>query len=515
MAGIARLKSLAVPIGIAAVASVVLFWDALINLWVRWGEQQELSHSYFIPAISLWLVWVNRDRLQKSIGDPSWAGAGLMAFAALLVVTGRLTESFIFQQLAIVVAIAGATAAYGGLSLLRAAAAPIAFLLFAVPPPYWFLTVLSWNFQEVSSQIGVAMIKMMGVPVFLTGNIIDLGELKLQVAEACSGLRYLFPFLSLGVMTAYLYRGPLWHKLVIVTSTVPITILMNSFRIAVTGALVQAYGIQHAEGALHFFEGWVVFLLCMVALFLVVTLLGRFTRPPQSALDALGSPELPIVPPSKSGAAPIMAMGVFAALLVASIGLSRISTVDNLIRPERADFDQLPAEFVGWEAEIVPMDLAVAEVLAADDAIVANLRSEDGEFMNLYLAYLAARRDGRSWHSPRQCIPGGGWEIESHDVREAVMSDGTVVNYNRLVIENRGYRQLVYYWFDQRGRKIADEFVMRIALIYDAIRRKRSDGAMVRMMTPVGKDEGLEDADALLLREMEELQSFLPKYVPE
>lgn len=114
------------------------------------------------------------------------------------------------------------------------------------------ITILSWKFQEWSSILGVAMIKLMDIPVFLTGNIIDLGEYKLQVAEACSGLRYLFPFLSLGVMTAYIYRGPLWHKAAIVLATVPITILMNSFRIAVTGALVQAYGTSHAEGALHF-----------------------------------------------------------------------------------------------------------------------------------------------------------------------------------------------------------------------------------------------------------------------
>ena len=239
----------------AGVALVVLFWEAAVNLWGRWGQQQELSHSYFIPLISLYLVWVNRETVVKSIGSPSLWGLAILGGALAMLILGQLTSIFLFQHLGLVVAIGGVVAAYGGLSFLRTLAAPVAFLFFAVPPPYWVITVLSWKFQQMSSILGVAMIEAMGVPVFLSGNIIDLGDYKLAVAEACSGLRYLFPFLSLGVMAAYMYKGPLWQRATIVLATIPITILMNSFRIAVTGALVAAYGSEHAEGALHFFEG--------------------------------------------------------------------------------------------------------------------------------------------------------------------------------------------------------------------------------------------------------------------
>jgi len=262
----------------------VLFRDAIGDLFYRWGLQEELSHSYFIPVISAWLIWENRDRVKRSIGAPSLSGMGIGVIALSLFLLGRVLESFMFQQIALVIAIAAGVAAFGGRSLLRATAAPIAFLLFAVPPPFMLINILSWEFQEVSSILGVAMLQGIGVPVFLSGNIIDLGEYKLQVAEACSGLRYLFPFLSLGVMAAYIARVPLWQKALIVISTVPITILMNSFRIAVTGWLVQNFGTSHAEGALHFFEGWVVFLMCLAALLGVVQALGFFAKPRTSAL---------------------------------------------------------------------------------------------------------------------------------------------------------------------------------------------------------------------------------------
>jgi exosortase len=111
----------------------------------------------------------------------------------------------------------------------------------------------------VSSELGVFFLQLANVPVFLEGNIIDLGVLRLHVAEACSGLRYLFPILSFSYIFAVLYRGPMWHKAVLLISAAPITVFMNSLRIAVAGIIAQRYGTDWLEGFTHFFEGWVIF----------------------------------------------------------------------------------------------------------------------------------------------------------------------------------------------------------------------------------------------------------------
>jgi exosortase D (VPLPA-CTERM-specific) len=376
------------------------------------------------------------------------------------------------------------------------------------------ITVLSWKFQQISSIVGVFMIQMMNIPVYLSGNIIDLGDYKLQVAEACSGLRYLFPFLSLGVMTAYLFRGPLWQKLAIIAATIPITIIMNSFRVAVTAALVNAYGVEHAEGALHLFEGWVVFVLCLIALFGVIAGFCLFSKPRRNPLDSLGAPELSPIAPSKGRASrPIMAAIAIGGLL-ATLGLSQFASTDSLIIPARQQFASVPQEFPGWQAQILPIDPSVAAELAADDTIVVNLTSPENKFVNVYLAYLDAQRDGRSWHSPRQCIPGGGWQIASHDIIKRTTADGRRMAFNRLIIRQRDHEQLVYYWYDQRGRKVANEFVMKFWLIYDAVTKKRSDGAMVRLTTPVINAAGVAEADRILLDTMARMETFLPEYVP-
>ncbi|HXI86155.1 MAG TPA: VPLPA-CTERM-specific exosortase XrtD, partial [Parvularculaceae bacterium] len=473
-----------------------------------------LSHSYFIPLISLWLVWTSRRNVAASVGDPSWSGVGIFGFSGLLLVLGKLLDLYLFQQIGLVFAIAGLVAALGGASLLRATWVPIAFLFFAVPPPYWFITVLSWKFQTISSVLGVAMIRLMNIPVFLSGNIIDLGDYKLQVAEACSGLRYLFPFLSLGVMTAYVFRGRLWQKLVIVAATVPITIVMNSFRIAVTGALVQAFGPEQAEGALHLFEGWVVFLFCLAALFGVVALFCRFSTPRQRAFDALAAPELAVVPSSRSALGFPLAASLIAGGAALFFGLSIATAHDKLIAPARLPFAELPHELPGWQAIVHPLDPSVAETLNADDSLVVDLVSPEGEYVNLYLAYLYERGDGRAWHSPRQCIPGGGWQITDHQIRAMTMADGKTVNYNRLVIENHGQKELVYYWYDQRGRDVANEFMMKIWVIYDSLARRRGDGALVRLIAPVAGDD-MQTADKTLTDMMRRIHPFLPKYIPE
>src|SRR6201999_3169631 len=107
-----------------------------------------------------------------------------------------------------------------------------------------------------------------GISVLLEGNVIDLGSYQLEVAEARSGLRYLFPLMTLGFILAYLFRGPLWKRIAIFLATIPITVVMNSLRIGFIGITVDRWGRAMAEGALHDFEGWVVFMFSTATLIL-------------------------------------------------------------------------------------------------------------------------------------------------------------------------------------------------------------------------------------------------------
>ena len=166
--------------------------------------------------------------------------------------------------------------ATGGFPLLRVAFVPIAFLVFAIPLPHFIDVNLSLELQLISSRLGVAFIRFFQIPVYLEGNLIDLGTYKLQVVDACSGLRYLFPLFSLSFLAAYLFQAPMWQRALVLFSSIPITIAMNGFRIGIVGVTVDRWGPEMAEGVLHLFEGWIIFVASALLLVLEITCWGGF-----------------------------------------------------------------------------------------------------------------------------------------------------------------------------------------------------------------------------------------------
>ena len=279
--------------GLLLVIGLLAFGHSLLELAHRWQTQEEYSYGYLIPVIVGWLLWTRRQAIVASVGRPSWIGPGLILVAALMHVVGRLSALFFLSQLGFILVLLGIALGVGGYSLLRVVLVPVLFLIFAIPLPYFIDASLSWRLQIVSSQLGVAFIRLFDIPVFLQGNVIDLGTYKLQVVDACSGLRYLYPLLSLSFLAAYMFQTRMWQRVLIFLSAIPITIIMNSFRIGLVGILVDHFGPQDADGALHMFEGWVIFLACACILVAEMSLLARFASR-KSFLELFHAPAISV-----------------------------------------------------------------------------------------------------------------------------------------------------------------------------------------------------------------------------
>ena len=498
-----------------APALVFLFHAGIINLWNRWGGQQELSHSYFIPLITLYMLWDRREALAQSLGKSNSVALGLFGMAIVMAVGLKALNVFLLEHAGLMIALFAVPLLVGGVSLFRVCFFPIAYLIFMIPPPFWVITVTSWNFQLWSSELGVAMIRMFDIPVLLSGNVIELPNMTLAVVEACSGLRYLFPFLSLGALAAFFYKGPLWQRAIVVLATIPITIFMNSFRIAITGVLTAEGDASHTEGVLHFFEGYVVFIMCIALLLGLLVIMARLSGK-RNVLSGLGLPEVkPITPDEPWNRQRYIVLAGAAAGLIAVSGAIIHSTESKIVIPDRQDFDELSLEFgPGWKVEESVLDVNTERVLNADDYIVLNLESPEGEIFNLYTAYLVYQKDGGSWHSPQQCLPGGGWRITHNDIVEASREGGESYHYNRLIIKNGDTRYLVHYYYDQRGRRIANEFMMKIALVWDVLTQRRSDGAMIRLMTPILPEDGVEGAEERMRWFQLRVEELTPPYIP-
>src|SRR5271167_4046447 len=136
---------------LAILLAFLAFSGALRELVHRWGQQEEYSHGFLIPIITAWLLWTRRDALRANVGQPSWIGPVLILLAVAMHITGELSAIFILSQVGFVVALIGIVLGIGGYPLLRVAFIPIAFLLFAIPLPYFIDSVLTLRLQLISS----------------------------------------------------------------------------------------------------------------------------------------------------------------------------------------------------------------------------------------------------------------------------------------------------------------------------------------------------------------------------
>ena len=464
-----------------------------------------------------------RGARRRSIGRPSWLGpAAHLCWPACCWSIGKLSALFLLPQLGFILALVGHRASrFGGTPLLKVTWLPIVFLLFAIPLPYVVDAGLSLQLQLISSQLGVDFIRLFGIPVYLEGNVIDLGVYKLQVVEACSGLRYLYPLMSLGFLAAYLFQAPLWQRALVFLSTIPITIAMNSLRIGLVGILVDHFGPQDADGFLHMFEGWIIFIACVGAAwrrddFAGARCLGQgvFRRVPSA-----GGEYRPLVPAQAGSRAQISP-----AWIRACAGTNGCGSRSRRSRPAFCCCAQpatagavgvdpagdhpgpqvvrgVPDHTRRMAAAAPPRSIHRPNMVSGSPTTSSLItRRRDGRPVNLYVAYYANQRTGvlAALASP-SAFPAMAGSSPTSSARTTPAAIGRVsLPFNRVIIGSGNDKQLVYYWFEERGMKIANEYWSKLFLLRDALLENRTDGALVRLTTPVYPGEAEADADKRL-----------------
>ena len=204
-------------------------------------------------------------------------------------------------------------------------------------------------------------------------------------------------------------------------------------------------------------------------------------------------------------------------LLVSSaIGSGFIQEREDIV-PARKAFLNFPLHLGKWQGRNDYLSqYYLNELKLTDYAIINYAQPESDSTINFYSAYYQAQRRGVAVHSPKGCMPGDGWQITQFGQLNFpdIIIDGNELNLNRAVIQKGESKQLVYYWFQQRGRTITNEYLAKWYLFYDALTMNRTDGALIRLVTSVGQTEDIEKADQRLQSFMKELVPRLPAYIP-
>src|SRR5687767_6092633 len=158
------------------------------------------------------------------------------------------------------------------------------------------------------------------------------------------------------------------------------------------------------------------------------------------------------------------------------------------------------------------LDDATLAVLRASDYLLREYRTADGQSANFYVGYYASQREGATYHSPLNCLPGSGWTLSAPAKAMIPLPDGSQFAANKYVIENGEYRSLMLYWYQGRGRQVASEYWGKVYTVIDSVRLRRSDGAMVRVTVPLGESEEVALKSALDLSA--KAVAALPEFVP-
>ena len=496
--------------GLLAIACRAAYPE-LIASW----QTDEYSHGVLIPPIAALIAWHVLAR-EKPVVRPSWAGPAVLIVAGALLLVGELASFITVAQYAIIVALAGLCLTFLGRRAAYVLIPAFVYLIFAIPLPHLAYATLSQDLQLLSSSIGVCILDLAGVPVYQEGNIIDLGGMKLQVVEACSGLRYLFPLMSFGFLIAYLLEDRWWKRAIVFLSTIPITILTNSLRIALIGVTVDLWGQHMAEGLIHDIEGWAIFLVCIAILMAEVWILLRIDHRGRFRFDYLGPARGRLITGRVTASAPAYVTLLMAALLGAGFGGRLIDQRAEVIVSHPA-FALFPLALGDWRGAEQVLEPDVLAGLQLSDYFLADYTKNDAP-VNFYMAYYDTQRVGSATHSPANCIPGGGWQITAHGIGTIALPDGTPLRVSRLIIAKADVKQLVYYWFDERGRDLTETTSAKWYTMIDQLRLHRSDGALIRLVTPI--DPGAPDGDAdLRLSEFAglaypEIDRFVPGAAP-
>ena len=257
---------------------LALYAPVLVHLVRQWWTDPDYSHGFLVPLLSAYLIWQRRDKLAEVARKPSNWGLLVVLGSLGLLFLGSLGAELFLTRISIIGTICGLIAYFSGWKLLRAMAFPLAFLLFAVPIPVIIYNEIVFPLQFLASRFATSCLETLNLfPIMREGNVLIMPGMRLEVVEACSGIRSLMSLLALAAGYGYLAEKSIAVRWFLFLAMVPLAIVSNGTRVMITALMTNYIGPKAAEGFMHEFSGWVIFVVA-TALFLGLHSLTIFVR---------------------------------------------------------------------------------------------------------------------------------------------------------------------------------------------------------------------------------------------
>lgn len=489
-------------------AWVCVFWSDFARLVHEWGHD-DYSHCYLVMPLVGYIIWTNKRQILESIGGKSFLGYLLCLLAVGLYMLGRLGSLKFFVYISMWLFVCGGILIALGHKAFRGVWMALLVGFFSIPLPNFITKITSLKLRLISSVISEKMLQVVGVPVYREGNVIDLGSIQLQVVDACSGLRYLWPSILMALLVGWFFMKRPWKRVVLLLFAIPVTILSNAFRIALTGILTKFIDPALAEGFFHDFSGWLVYILSLGILGLCALLLNRYSPDPAGTPEDDDKP----LPPLRTSA---WWHGVVIALILGGAFLAQSTMLKNLSLPERKDLVSFPVSIGDWTGKRSTLSEAVIKSLGSDDYLNGVYRnSKTGDVVYVLFSWYDHQTTAHAAHAPTSCLVGGGWDVMEKRVLPPSANGDRPFPVTQMILNREGQPLISNFSFLQRGRVVVSEWWNKWYLLVDSVVLQRTDGGLLRLEMPVRPGRSPNEAQAELDKFAGLLWAELRPYLPE
>jgi len=474
------------PYSIAILFLLVLYSNVFASLFRQWWSNNLYTHGLLIPLISLYLIWIQRQKLSRLTPSPYYpAGFAIIITGQLMLLLGHVAGIITLQELSLIVTLTGMVALLLGISYLKALSLPIAYLLFGIPVWENLLDFLYSPFQILSARIAVVLIKLADIPIYNDGIYIQLPNITLEVAKGCSGIGYLISVMAIGIPLAHLFLKSWLRRVVLVLSVLIIAFLSNGLRIALIAFFAYHGYSEVLHGPYHVFQGLFVSMIGYAVIFIGVTVLSE--RRSKASIPSDRDVNANITTSRGRIKKRILFPTASACIIFAIFG-SYIYLYTPAIVPLQKSNIAFPQKVGNWRGEDTPPVFNIYRELGVDREISRIYRTDSGNSLHLYIGYFEYQGQGKELvHHKTKDI-----HLDASRVRISLPSYGDI-EVNKLFQKDKN--RLVLFWYDINGNVVAGRFKAKLYLIWDYLFHGRTNGAVV--MLTVNIEKGIDSSHSM------------------
>lgn len=500
---------------------VVCYANVLFAITRAWVTSEVYSYGMAVLAISLYLLWTQADRLRELTPVPDYGiGVPTILAGVALLAAGRLGLLTSLQQASFAVTLAGFILLLFGRAVFACIWFPLAYLVLGFPMWDALIGWLQPPSQLISGRIAAVLLRALGIPVLQDGTRLALSNVTLEVLRECSGVNQLFAVVAMALPAGYIWLRANTRRAILVGIAALGAYVSNGVRIALVGFLATR-GLSNGDlRGVHLMEGLAISALCYLLILAFLSLLSRTERKKSQGTPPPVDAVLPVAALNQGW--PWLDAIVPATVLSIGVALMLFRTPDVRLRGDLRVFPArigewsletapTPTRFPGIDDELVqayPSPEGEHHFMGLDDELARVYRDSSGQQVRLYIGYHRSQREGKE-------LPGqAGHLLDAVSKQVPLQIGANTLELGQVTVSGPRSSRGVLYWYDFNGRVFSRSYLAKQYIVWDALTRGRTNGAVVMIAWETGEDRNAELSRAKAAAFAESILPLLPNFIP-